>query len=153
MSVETLASVVPGVSRVPAADGRVVRSAGDARDARRRDFAAALAQRRDAQATGPVVDNEARARSAAEDFVSAAFVQPVLKALRSSDRTEAPWGAGPAEKQLRSLTDVMTATQLVRSSNWPLVDRLARDLLRVGKPARAPSSVGGQGGTIDVTAQ
>lgn len=92
---------------------------------RREDFLTALG-RRGAQAG---LDPAARARAAAEDFVSIAFVQPILKEVRQSDKTPPPWGPGPAEKHLRGLLDSATAQSVVRSARFGLVDRLASDLL------------------------
>lgn len=77
-----------------------------------------------------------RARDAAQDFVAQTFVQPLLKQFRDSDRTPAPFGPSQGEKQFRALMDVELARRIVRAQHFPLVDRLAQDLLRgSGSPA------------------
>lgn len=76
------------------------------------------------------------ARDAAEQFVAVAFVQPILKNLRSSSigkELPAPWGPGNGEKQFRSIADTQVARQLVRANRWSVVDRIASDL-RGGTP-------------------
>ena len=72
---------------------------------------------------------ERSARESAEQLVAISLVQPVLKQLRDSDRAAPPFAPTQAERQFRSLMDAELAQRLVRASNFPLVDRLARDLL------------------------
>jgi Rod binding domain-containing protein len=84
----------------------------------------------------PTKSNEERAREAAQDFVAQTFVQPFLKMVRESDRTPAPFGPSQGEKQFRALMDVELARRIVHAQHFPLVDRLARDLLKQsGSPA------------------
>lgn len=82
---------------------------------------------------------EERAREAAQDFVAQTFVQPFLKEFRESDRTPAPFGPSQGEKQFRALMDVELARRIVQAQRFPLVDRLAQDLLRAPS-SPAPSS-------------
>ncbi|MFN0010749.1 MAG: hypothetical protein ACKVS8_03800 [Phycisphaerales bacterium] len=82
-------------------------------------------------------DPMARARTAAQDFVAIAFVGPVLKGLRDANNAAPPFAPGPAEKQFGALMDQQMARQVVRASHFPLVDRVARDLLRTGGTARS----------------
>lgn len=91
-------------------------------------FASILA--RDRRAPTP----EAAARESAEQLVAISLVQPVLKQLRDSDRAAPPFAPTQAERQFRSLMDAELAQRLVRASNFPLVDRLARDLLARAAP-------------------
>ncbi len=84
-------------------------------------------------------DATQRAREAAQDFVAIAFVAPVLKQLRDSNNAAPPFAPGAAEKQFGSLMDEQVARQVVRASHFPLVDRVARDLLRKGG-ARPPQA-------------
>ncbi|MBY0309256.1 MAG: hypothetical protein K2Q09_10985, partial [Phycisphaerales bacterium] len=84
--------------------------------ASRETFADVLAQQgRGPAAKPPKQMNEAeldeRARKTAEDFVAIAFVQPILKGLRSSTLADLapPLGPGPGEKQFRSIADAQTA--------------------------------------------
>lgn len=92
---------------------------------RQEAFAGVLSRSRDAGKS-----DQQRAREAAEDFVAVAFVQPVLKQLRESDRSAAPFNQGPAEKQFRSMMDAAMAKQMVRASNFPLVERVAEQTLK-----------------------
>jgi Rod binding domain-containing protein len=83
-----------------------------------------------AQRSG-AASREAEAREAARGLVSAALVQPILKQLRESkNAAPPPFGPGPGERSFREMMDATVAQKLVTSQNWPLVDRLARDLLR-----------------------
>lgn len=75
---------------------------------------------------------EARARSGAEQLVSVAFVQPILKQLRETDHAAPPFAPTQAEKQMRALGDAELAHRIVHAARFPLVDRLARDLLKKG---------------------
>lgn len=74
--------------------------------------------------------SEERAREAAQDFVAQTFVQPFLKQFRESDRTPPPFGPSSGEKQFRALMDVELARRIVRAQQFPLVERLAQDLLK-----------------------
>ncbi|QOJ01780.1 MAG: hypothetical protein HRU70_15365 [Phycisphaeraceae bacterium] len=82
---------------------------------------------------------ETVARDAAEQFVAMTFVQPMLKGLRDSGGAAAPFAPTQAEKQFRGLLDADLARRIVGASNWPLVDRLARDLLQDQAPT-APAA-------------
>jgi len=95
--------------------------------ARQEGFSEILGQSRDR--LGPAEGKEQRARRAAEEFVSSALIEPILKSLRESNHTAPPFAPGPAEKQFRGLIDTHMARQIAHSSRFPLVDRLARDLL------------------------
>lgn len=69
-------------------------------------------------------------RDAAEQFVAKAFIEPALAIARESNRLPPPLGPGNAEKQFASLIDAQRAMDLVRSTRWPIVDRLVSDLRR-----------------------
>jgi hypothetical protein len=88
--------------------------------------------------TGDPID----ARTAAEGLVTAALVQPIFKQLReSAGAAPPPFGPGPGERSFRGMLDTTMAQKLVTSQNWPLVDRLARDLLNrsgTGPPLTNP---------------
>lgn len=73
---------------------------------------------------------EQRARSAAEEFVAQALVFPILKLMRETNQAAAPFAPGDYEKSIGSLHDVETAARIVRASNFPLVDAVARNLLK-----------------------
>lgn len=92
---------------------------------RQHSFAAVLAQHSDTGA-----DPQQRARIAAERFVAATLINPVLKGLRDSSMAAAPFAPGFAERQMRSLLDADLSHRIARAGGFPLVDRLAMDLLQ-----------------------
>lgn len=83
-------------------------------------------------------ERDTQSKQAAQDFVAVAFIQPILKQLRNSSiggELAPPLGPGPGEKQFRSLADTQVARQLVRSTNWPLIDMLTKNLrAKAGNP-------------------
>ena len=89
---------------------------------RQRDFAAVIARDQGAHA------HAAPARQAAEDFVAMAFVQPLLAQLRETNDAAEPFAPGPAERQFGEIMDQVLSRQIVRASNFPLVDRIEQDL-------------------------
>lgn len=76
------------------------------------------------------LDPESKARVVAEEFVAGALIFPILKELRASNNAWGPFAPGKHEEMFASLLDGEIASRIVRASNFPLVDRLARDLLR-----------------------
>lgn len=105
-----------------------------ARLLQQQDFAAALSRASEAAPTGDSpAARAARAKEAAEEFVSTAFVMPLLKQLRSGGvmgQLPPPFGPGPGEKQFRQLADTQVSRGIVRGSNWPLVDTITHSLTR-----------------------
>lgn len=75
------------------------------------------------------VSTEDEARDAAERLVAATLIEPLLKSMRASNNAAEPFAPTQAEKQLQALADTATAHDLVRKANFPIVDRMARDLL------------------------
>lgn len=69
------------------------------------------------------------ARSAAQRFVSLAFVEPIFKQMRETANAAAPFAPSSGERQFRSMLDAQVALRIVERGKWPLVDRLARDLV------------------------
>jgi len=65
------------------------------------------------------------AREAAGELVATAFVKPVLSEMRASSMAAAPFKPGTWEKRFGPVIDGMVAQELVGSSGWGLVDRLA----------------------------
>jgi Rod binding domain-containing protein len=97
--------------------------------ARQRAFAGVLAR----GMTTPGADRlspQDKARQTAEQLVAVAFLQPLLKQLRESSHAAPPFAPTQAEKQFGALSDAELAQQLTHAAHFPLVDRLARDLLR-----------------------
>lgn len=77
---------------------------------------------------------ETVAREAAEQMVSINFVQPLLKSLRESSSAAEPFAPSDGEKQFMTLMDAQTAQNIVRAADFPLVERLASDMLnKAGK--------------------
>lgn len=109
---------------------------------RQRAFTDVLGQARDR--LGPAEGAEARAKAAAQDFVATALIQPILKSLRESTNAAPPFAPGPAEKQFRGMMDAQLSKQIAQASRFPLVDRLARDLLRRPSPPPPPAPAGGR---------
>jgi Rod binding domain-containing protein len=72
----------------------------------------------------------AEARAVAEEFVAISLVEPLLAQARESGNAWGPFKPGPHEKQFGAMLDSEYAARIVRSSNYGLVDRLARDLRR-----------------------
>ncbi len=79
---------------------------------------------------------EEKARAAAEEFVATSLVLPVLKQLRETNEAWGPFKPGRHEKVFGDMFDGEIASQIVSAQNFPLVDRLARDLL-AGEKAQA----------------
>lgn len=104
--------------------------------ARQQEFDAALS-RQQAQARPGDVQS---ARDAAADFVAAAFIEPLLKHLRENSQAAPPFAPGPGEKQFRGIADAQIARRVARAANFPLVDRIASDLLRGGAAAGAAAA-------------
>lgn len=100
-------------------------SGEDGRTGRQLDFASVLGR---AQAR-PDESVEDVARRSAEQFVSMALVQPLLKQMRESNHAAPPFAPSQGEKQFQSLMDAEVAQRMVRAAHFPLVDRLARDML------------------------
>ncbi len=78
-----------------------------------------------------------RAREAAEQLVAITFVRPILEEMRQSNNAAPPFAPSSGEKQFRSFLDAKLANEITRSAQFPLVDRIARDLNR--EPIRAES--------------
>ncbi len=90
----------------------------------------------------PGASKEADARAAAQSLVSTALVQPIFKQLReSASAAPPPFGPGPGERSFRGMLDATMAQKLVTSQNWPLVDRLARDLLKKSSGSSVDASL------------
>jgi Rod binding domain-containing protein len=105
---------------------------------RQDDFSAVIARARPTGAAGQ--SPEQRARAAAEQFVAIALVQPLLSQLRQSNEAAPPFAPSQGERQFRSLMDAQLAHQMVHAARFPLVDRLARDLLKNTGPAHIPAA-------------
>lgn len=98
---------------------------------RQRDFAAVIAR----DQAGPNAANAPR--QAAEDFVSMAFVQPLLAQLRENNDAAPPFAPGPAERQFGEIMDQVLSKQIVRASSFPLVDRIEQDLAQRSQALQA----------------
>ena len=97
----------------------------DERTERQSDFASVLGRVQMRSGESP----EDLARRSAEQFVAMALVQPLLKQLRDSNHAAPPFAPSQGEKQFQSLMDAEVAQRMVRAAHFPLVERLARDML------------------------
>lgn len=108
--------------------------------AQRQESFASVLSRADHRPGAKSRTEDEKLHDAAEQFVSITFLQPVLKQLRSSSlAAEGPFKPSAAEKQFQSLYDADLAQRLVKSSNWPLVDRIAEDLKKAAAGKGAPA--------------
>ncbi len=80
------------------------------------------------------VGGAARARLAAEEFVSISLVQPILAQMRSQNSAAAPFGPGEAERAFGPLWDAEIAARITRAGKFGVVDAVARKLLERMKP-------------------
>jgi Rod binding domain-containing protein len=71
-----------------------------------------------------------KARDAAEQLVAIGLIQPVLKEFREGNRASPPFAPSPGERQFRALLDAELAQRISRAARFPLVERLAHDLLK-----------------------
>jgi len=69
-----------------------------------------------------------RARSAAEQLVAIALVQPILARARASSGAAAPFAPSEAERRMGSLLDAELAQRVTRSARFELVGALAERL-------------------------
>ncbi|MEM7623655.1 MAG: hypothetical protein AAF235_10695 [Planctomycetota bacterium] len=125
---------LPGMSAPVLERGISGGAARSGLDPAQRDFAGLLgiAERRAGTVPESEQDPEKLARDTAERFVSVALVQPILDMARENNNAAPPFQPSRGEKQFRGLIDASTSMEVVRSANFPLVDRLARQLLRQG---------------------
>lgn len=79
---------------------------------------------------GPLA-RKSEAREIAESFVAVALVEPALKQARESTWAAPPFAPSQAEKQFASMMDSHVAREVTRAANFPLVDRLARNMRRM----------------------
>lgn len=79
---------------------------------------------------------EIAARRSAEQFVAMTLVQPLLKQLRETSQAAPPFAPTQGEKQFQGVMDAELAQRIVGAANFPLVDRLAQDMLRRSPAAR-----------------
>ena len=80
--------------------------------------------------SGPKAPPEEAARSAAEQLISTALVQPIFKRLRESNRAAPPFGPTPTERSFGPMLDAGFAQRMVHSQHWGLVDSLAQRMLK-----------------------
>lgn len=79
-------------------------------------------------------DSPQDTRHAAEEFVSIAFIQPILQSLRESNNAAPPFAPTPAEKSFGPMLDAELARRIVAREQYGLVESVARQLLRQGQP-------------------
>lgn len=109
--------------------------AGEALLQRQQVFASALSGARQG-AAGADDSPEGKARAAAEEFVSMALVQPILKQMREANQAPPPFGPGQGEKNFGHIVDAQVARGIVQSSNFGVVGAIQQQLLARLSPAR-----------------
>lgn len=107
------------------AGGAVARGAGTGGAS---DFEQVLG-RSVSRGVGAEASAEDKARRAAEKLVAVALIQPVLKQLRETNQATGPFAPTQGEKQFQSLADTQTAERIAAAANFPLVDRIAQQVL------------------------
>jgi len=100
------------------------------------DFSRILGKARDNRGKDPAQV----AKETAEEFVSITMIQPLLAQLRSTNQAAAPFAPSSGEKQFQTMLDAHLAQQIVRAKQFPLVDSVARKLLRSGQGTQDASS-------------
>lgn len=71
-----------------------------------------------------------KAREAAQQLVSTALVQPILKQLRENNNAAEPFKPNSAEKSFGQMMDAQLSQRIVTAKGWALVDRVADRLLQ-----------------------
>ncbi len=111
-----------------------------------RGFAAVAQQLRNGQAQGPDAplprseDRSAQqARTAAEQLVSIALVQPMLKRVRESNNAAPPFGANKGSKTFGTMLDAAYAAEMTSSTRWGLIDSVAQRMMARLNPAANPA--------------
>lgn len=130
-----ISSAFPGTSGIsPMNSAGLVGSSFGQGLSGQRSFAEALGDMRNATrfSAGEKKTSEERARDAAEKLVATTLIEPILKEVRANNRAAAPFAPTQAEKQFGSLLDHRLANDIASATNFPIVDRLAQDLLRSG---------------------
>lgn len=67
-------------------------------------------------------------RRAAEEFISATLIEPILKLSRENNHAAPPFGPTPAEKSFGPMLDAEIARNIVARERYGLVDAVARQL-------------------------
>ncbi len=78
-----------------------------------------------AAASAPTADD---GRRAAEEFISATLIEPILKMSRENNHAAPPFGLTPAEKSFGPMLDAEIARNIVARERYGLVDAVARQL-------------------------
>ena len=83
---------------------------------------------------------EDQAREAAEEFVAIGLMQPLLANLRATNHAAPPFQPTQGERQFQAMLDAQVARQIVRRSNFPIVQQVARNLLEHSSAPRTDSA-------------
>ncbi len=118
-------AVTLGGSGIVGEVARIASEPGARRTADQELFSQVISRAKDKPNETP----EQKARSAAEQLVATALVQPVLKQLRESNHAAPPFAPNEAERTFRSMSDAALAQRMVGSEHWGLIDVLARRML------------------------
>lgn len=77
-----------------------------------------------------VDENMQTLRTAAEQLVSTAFIQPTLTIMREGSMGAGPFSPGIAERRFGPLLDQRLADQVTKGANFSLVDAIVNHLTR-----------------------
>lgn len=124
---------IGGVLTQGTAEGKGTLVGGAALSERQGDFAAIISRAQGRAGNGPEA-----AREAAQQFVAVALVQPLLAQLRATNQAAAPFAPSNAEKQFRGMMDAQRSQEMVRAANFPVVDAVARSLMRAASGRKGP---------------
>ncbi len=79
------------------------------------------------------IDPEQAATEGAENLISVALVQPILAKMRESSFAVEPFKQTSGQKSFNGMMDNALALKMVRSGNWPLVDKVKERVLSKSK--------------------
>ena len=93
------------------------------------DSTEAIASSDGTKVTAKVTAEEAKALDTAQKLVSTTLIKPILAQARAARDAPAPWGQTQAEKQFGALLDNRIADDIAKSSNFPIAQRIADQIL------------------------
>lgn len=90
------------------------------------------------EALTATTDRTEIARSAAEQFVAAAFLEPMLAQVRETGMGAGVFAPNAAERRFGPLLDQRIAHNVVRGAHFPLVDRIEAQILGESASGKVP---------------
>ena len=77
----------------------------------------------------PSAAQQLEAKDTAEKLIATTLIKPILAQARAARDAPAPWGQTQAEKQFGALLDNRIADDIAKSSNFPIAQRIADQIL------------------------